>query len=54
MMTPDEATRMYEDVLDTLIEVGNGTTEADLNEALLLLTKLRDEHFRPLGALRYS
>jgi hypothetical protein len=44
-MTKEEATTILEDVLDTLVEVGNGTTEEHLKEACDKLFKFRDEWF---------
>jgi hypothetical protein len=52
-MTPDEATILYEDVLDVLTEVGNGTTDDMLHEALNKLFRIRDEYLRPLGMFKY-
>lgn len=45
VMTSDVAACLLEDVIDTLIEVGNGTTEDHLNEALHKLLRFRDEWF---------
>ena len=37
---------LIEDVLDVLTEVGNGTTDEDLREALNKLLKFRDTHLQ--------
>jgi len=41
-LTDDDARLIIEDVLDTLIEVGNGITDADLHEAADKLFIFRD------------
>lgn len=45
-MTKEEAREILEDVLDTLVEVGNGTTDDDLKEAADHLFRFRDEWFK--------
>ncbi|MDP1713083.1 MAG: hypothetical protein Q8K86_11585 [Candidatus Nanopelagicaceae bacterium] len=40
-----EAAIILEDVLDVLTEVGNGTTDKELHQALVELFKFRDEWF---------
>ena len=45
MLEKGEASILLEEVLDTLIEVGNGTTEEHLHEAVDRLSKFRDEYF---------
>lgn len=45
-MDKDEASIILEDVIDTLIEVGNGVTDEMLHEAADKLLKFRDEWFR--------
>jgi len=47
-MDYSEASIIIEDVLDTLIEVGNGTTQEHLKEACTKLFKFRDEFFGQL------
>lgn len=44
-MKKEEARLLLEDVLDTLVEVGNGVTDKDLHEAADKLFKFRDEYF---------
>lgn len=44
-LSDDEATVILEDVIDTLIEVGNGTTEKQLHEAADKLLNFRDNWF---------
>lgn len=44
-MTKQEAHGLLEDVLDTLVEVGNGVTDEMLHEAADKLFKFRDEWF---------
>lgn len=41
-----EACNLIEDVLDTLVEVGNGTTDKMLHDAADLLFVFRDRYFR--------
>lgn len=41
-----EATRLLEDVLDVLLEVGNGVTDQQVHEAADKLFRFRDEWFR--------
>lgn len=45
-MTNHEARHIIEDVLDTLVEVGNGVTDSDLHAACDELFKFRDEWFK--------
>ena len=45
-MKKEEASILLEDVIDTLIEVGNGITEKHLHEACDKLLKFRDEFFK--------
>jgi hypothetical protein len=42
-MTKEQASELIEDVLDTLVEVGNGVTDEMLHEAANKLFKFRDE-----------
>lgn len=44
-LSDDEAEVILEDVIDTLIEVGNGTTEKQLHEAADKLLNFRDNWF---------
>lgn len=44
-----EAVEIIEDVLDTLIEVGNGTTDEELHRACDKLFKFRDEYLESLN-----
>jgi len=41
-LTKEQAAELLEDVIDTLIEVGNGTTDEMLHAACQKLFKLRD------------
>ena len=45
-ITREEARSILEDVLDTLIEVGNGTTDEMLHEAADKLFRFRDKWFK--------
>jgi len=45
-MDKKEAANILEDVLDILIEVGNGTTEEQLHEAADLLFDFRENYFK--------
>lgn len=45
-LSDDDAAYIIEVVLDTLVEVGNGTTDADLHEAADYLFALRDHWFK--------
>ena len=47
-MNNNEATLILEDVLDVLVEVGNGVTDEMLHEAADKLFKFRDEWFKPI------
>ena len=47
-MTKDEASKLLEDVLDTLVEVGNGVTDEMLHEAADKLFRFRDEYFKKI------
>jgi hypothetical protein len=44
-MLKKEASIILENIIDTLIEVGNGVTDEDLHEAADQLLKFRDEWF---------
>ena len=44
-MTRDEAVIIIEEVLDTLIEVGNGVTDEHLHDAADKLLDFRDNFF---------
>jgi len=44
-MNKSEASTILETVIDSLIEAGNGITEADLHRSDDLLLKFRDEWF---------
>jgi len=48
-MTKDEAKEILEDVLDTLVEVGNGTTDEMLHDAANKLFRFRDEYFNEVN-----
>jgi len=45
ILSDDEASLILEDVIDTLIEVGNGTTDEQLHEAADKLLNFRDNWF---------
>lgn len=45
-MKHEDASILLEDVLDTLVEVGNGTTDEMLHEAADKLFRFRDEWFK--------
>jgi proline dehydrogenase len=49
-MTHLEASEIIEDVLDTLVEVGNGATDKMLHEAGAKLFKFRDEYLKKAEA----
>lgn len=49
MITRPEAVTLLEDVLDTLVEVGNGITEEDLKISCDKLFKFRNEYFKQKG-----
>lgn len=53
-LTKKEAAEILEDVLDVLVEVGNGTTDEQLQEACDKLFKFRDGYFNLVGALILS
>jgi hypothetical protein len=44
-LSVDEASEILEDVIDTLIEVGNGVTDKMLHEAADKLLRFRDQYF---------
>lgn len=47
-LSQNEASKLLEDVLDILVEVGNGTTDEMLKEAANKLFKFRDGYFKLL------
>jgi len=47
-MNKEEAAIIIEEVLDTLVEVGNGTTQHDLHEAADQLFRFRNEWFNKI------
>lgn len=49
--TLNEASSLLEDVLDTLVEVGNGVTDSDLHDAADKLFEFRNEHFNAIKKL---
>lgn len=49
VISKDEASELLEDVLDTLVEVGNGATHEMLKEACDKLFRFRDKWFKNQG-----
>ena len=47
-MTNNEARTIIEEVIDTLIEVGNGVTDQDLHKECDKLLSFRNEYFNKL------
>lgn len=45
-MDKKEAATILEDILNILVEVGNGTTHEELHEAADLLFDFRDHYFK--------
>lgn len=53
-MNKTEAHKIIEDVLDVLVEVGNGTTDEQLREACDKLFKFKDEFLVKSSPLPYT